>query len=198
MIFKNKKNISGLSLLEALVSTVIIGIGFVAILQMVNYSVQSMHTSGERTKANFLTNVIAEDVISSRDSSTTSHSNFTKYLMGTDESSPIFDAGACKSKDGTASTDVGKIYGTGSSDAHAMKLNKWKALLNSKSYLKCRGANETRKFQVYKICRSGCTYTNTSIQDEEIYIGRIQINLNDGKKRKYLYFQADYKLVGVN
>ena len=67
MFFKNKKNISGLSLLEALVSTVIIGIGFVAILQMVNYSVQSMHTSGERTKANFLTNVIAEDVISSRD-----------------------------------------------------------------------------------------------------------------------------------
>ena len=60
-------------MLEALVSTVIIGIGFVAILQMVNYSVQSMHTSGERTKANFLTHVIAEDVISSRDSSTTSH-----------------------------------------------------------------------------------------------------------------------------
>ena len=58
MIFKNK-NILGLSLLEALVSTAIIGIGFVAILQMTNYSVQSMHSSGERTKANFLTNIIA-------------------------------------------------------------------------------------------------------------------------------------------
>ena len=65
MIFKNK-NILGLSLLEALVSTAIIGIGFVAILQMTNYSVQSMHSSGERTKANFLTNIIAEDVISAR------------------------------------------------------------------------------------------------------------------------------------
>ena len=43
----NKKNILGLSLLEALVSTAIIGIGFVAILQMTNYSVQSMQTSGE-------------------------------------------------------------------------------------------------------------------------------------------------------
>ena len=27
-----------------------------------------------------------------------------------------------------------------------------------------------------------------------MYVGRIQINLNGGKKRKYLYFQADYKL----
>ena len=27
-----------------------------------------------------------------------------------------------------------------------------------------------------------------------MYIGRIQINLNGGKKRKYLYFQADYKI----
>ena len=71
MIFKNK-NILGLSLLEALVSTAIIGIGFVAILQMTNYSVQSMHSSGERTKANFLTNIIAEDVISARDTTTSS------------------------------------------------------------------------------------------------------------------------------
>ena len=59
----NKKKISGLSILEALVSTAIIGIGFVAILQMTNYSVQSIYTSGERTKANYLTNLIAEDVI---------------------------------------------------------------------------------------------------------------------------------------
>ena len=57
------KKISGLSLLEALISTAIVGIGFVAILQMTNYSVQSVYTSGERTKANYLTNMIAEDVI---------------------------------------------------------------------------------------------------------------------------------------
>ena len=56
-----KKNL-GLSILEALVSTEIIGIGFVAILQMTNYSVQSIYSSGERTKANYLTNLIAEDL----------------------------------------------------------------------------------------------------------------------------------------
>ena len=42
----------GITLLEALISTAIVGIGFVAILSMVNYSVQSIDTSGERTKAN--------------------------------------------------------------------------------------------------------------------------------------------------
>tara|TARA_B100001029_G_C15008557_1_gene422686 strand:- start:251 stop:844 length:594 start_codon:yes stop_codon:yes gene_type:complete len=197
MIFKNK-NILGLSLLEALVSTAIIGIGFVAILQMTNYSVQSMHSSGERTKANFLTNIIAEDVISARDTATSSDSNFTEYLLGADDGKPIFESEACKVKDGTVSTNAGKIYNSTETDAHARKKSKWEAILNSKSYLRCRGTNETRQFQVYKICRSGCTNNNTNIQDLEIYIGRVQINLNDGNKRKYLYFQSDYKLQGVN
>ena len=60
---KDIKKILGLSILEALVSTAIIGIGFVAILQMTNYSVQSIYSSGERTKANYLTNLIAEDLV---------------------------------------------------------------------------------------------------------------------------------------
>ena len=60
---KDIKKILGLSILEALVSTAIIGIGFVAILQMTNYSVQSIYSSGERTKANYLTNLIAEDLM---------------------------------------------------------------------------------------------------------------------------------------
>ena len=65
MNFFNKKQ-SGLTLLEALVSTAIVGIGFVAIFQMVNFSVQSINTSGERTKANYLVSMIAEDIIGYR------------------------------------------------------------------------------------------------------------------------------------
>ena len=41
----NKKKQGGLSILEALISTAIVGIGFVAIFQMVNYSVQSIDVS---------------------------------------------------------------------------------------------------------------------------------------------------------
>ena len=78
-IYRDKK-ILGLSLLEALVSTAIVGIGFVAILQMTNYSVQSIYTSGERTKANYLTNMIAEDVVGNQELSTTSDKNFSEYL----------------------------------------------------------------------------------------------------------------------
>ena len=43
----------GLTLIEALVSTAIVGIGFVAIFSMVNFSVQSIDSSAERTKANY-------------------------------------------------------------------------------------------------------------------------------------------------
>ena len=59
----NKFREKGVTLLEALVATAIIGIGFVAIFQMVNYSVRSIDLSSERTKANYLVTMVAEDLI---------------------------------------------------------------------------------------------------------------------------------------
>ena len=59
-IVNNRKNEKGMTLLEALVSTAIIGIGFVAVFQMVNYSIQSIDVSGERTKASYLASMVAE------------------------------------------------------------------------------------------------------------------------------------------
>ena len=53
----------GLTLLEALVATAIVGIGFIAVFQMVNYSVRSIDVSGERTKSNYITAMIVEDLI---------------------------------------------------------------------------------------------------------------------------------------
>ena len=67
-MIKKMSKVSGLSILEAIVSTVIVGIGFIAILQMTNFSVQSIDNSGDRTKANFLTEMVVEDVLGSRDS----------------------------------------------------------------------------------------------------------------------------------
>ena len=63
----NKKKQLGLSILEAIVSTAIVGIGFVAIFQMVNYAVNSIDVSGERTKANYIVSMIAEDMIGNKD-----------------------------------------------------------------------------------------------------------------------------------
>ena len=67
-IVNKRKTEKGMTLLEALVSTAIIGIGFVAVFQMVNYSVQSIDVSGERTKASYLASMVAEDIISEKHS----------------------------------------------------------------------------------------------------------------------------------
>ena len=76
------KNEKGMTLLEALVSTAIIGIGFIAVFQMVNYSVRSIGVSGERTKAKYLATMVAEDVISEKHSdSPTSNKKFMDYLI---------------------------------------------------------------------------------------------------------------------
>mgnify|MGYP005696364327 FL=1 len=102
-----------------------------------------------------------------------------------------------------------------------MKTRKWEALLNNKSYLNCKGTNERKNIEVFKI---SSTYSNMKIEDPDnpgtfldegmpnsntrtvngveepyvkddlMYIGRVQMNLNDGKKRKFLYFQTDYFL----
>jgi len=61
------KNTRGLTLIEALVSVVIVGIGFISIFQMVNYSVRSIDVSGERTKSNFLVAMVAEDLMADKD-----------------------------------------------------------------------------------------------------------------------------------
>ena len=208
-INKNKK-ISGLSLLEALISTAIVGIGFVAILQMTNYSVQSIYTSGERTKANYLTNMIAEDVIGHKNVVTGSAINFSDYLFEN-----AFNSDFCANPSTTTGTvtgnlgNVGNVYGDDEVDGPLMKQRKWQALLNNKDYLNCKGTNERRNFRVFKIgsqwsAEPGILVNaNTReidglevpyITDDLMYVGRVQMNLNDGKKRKYLYFQTDYVL----
>ena len=208
------KKILGLSLLEALISTAIVGIGFIAILQMTNYSVQSIYTSGERTKANYLTNMIAEDVIGHRKITTGDSRNFSDWLSDTDNQ---FDSQFClNAEEGQASANTGNIYGNDVVDAPSMKQRKWMAMLSNKSYLNCRGTRERRNFRIFKVgSRWSPAELNTLINnntttinigpdqtavnvpvvtEDVIYIGRVQMNLNDGKKRKFLYFQSDYIL----
>ena len=54
---------------------------------------------------------------------------------------------------------------------------------------------QEKKIQVFKVCRwDECDYKLDGITDDPMYIGRVEMKLNDGKKRKFLYFQTDYKL----
>jgi Tfp pilus assembly protein PilV len=221
-MIKKIKNILGLTILESLVSTAIVGIGFIAILQMTNFSVQSIDSSGERTKANYLVSMLAEDVIGHRntiygassqaegitmgvdgtiklvntDGSMTEVDKFVDHLVGQDF---IANEGAGACGDGTTSGTISSesnIYETQEVDAPRNKESKWKAIFNDNRYLKCRGNKDIKKMKVYKICKWAgvCSHINNDVTDDGMYIGRIQINLNNGRKRKYLYFQADYKI----
>ena len=222
-MIKKIKNILGLTILESLVSTAIVGIGFIAILQMTNFSVQSIDSSGERTKANYLVSMMAEDVIGHRntifgvsskaegitmgvdgtinheeaDGSMTEVNKFVDHLVNTDFIANEAAAGACG--DGTTSGAISSetnIYETQEVDAPRNKLAKWRAILDDNRYLKCKGDRDIKKMKVYKICRWPlvCSHINNNVTDDGMYIGRIQVNLNNGRKRKYLYFQADYKI----
>ncbi len=182
----------GITLLEALVSTAIIGIGFVAIFQMVNYSVQSIDISGERTKSNYLVGMVAEDLIADKNS--TSPNKDVKLMdflvsnriSGTDSS---WRMGSCS----TGTTTTGSF-----NNAAQNKFKKWDDRF-SKRRIKCKGSQDIKFLKVFDICNNGasgnnCTYNNTQKYQntgiyEKWYLGKMEVNMNDGGKKKYLYFQ---------
>ena len=185
---KNKSKISGLSILEALVSTAIVGIGFIAILQMTNFSVQSIDNSGDRTKANYLAEMIAEDVISSRDS---------LYGVKSDNSNIVFKNGweaTLDCENILTDSDDTNIYKAQNIDAPSNKEAKWDAIFDKNRFLKCKSNNETKKLETFKVCKWDCTLKNDFVFDDPIYISRVEMLLNNGKKKKHLYFQSDYNI----
>ena len=184
--FSNKrKKQSGITILESLISTAIIGIGFVAIFQMVNFSVQSIDSSSERTKANYLVSMIAEDIIAHKITDTS-----FKRIEACGEKKNKLD-------------DIKPIYETGVEDAEENKKNKWDKIFKTDRYLKCKSEKDIKDVKIFQICKTGCDYTSSYEEEEsdihaevydEMFIGRVQVNMNDGKKRRFLYFTADYQL----
>jgi len=63
----------GVSLIEALVAAVIIGVGFISVYAVSGYAVKSINDSVEHNQINFLSNIAAEDVITD----TSNASNYT-------------------------------------------------------------------------------------------------------------------------
>ena len=253
------KNIKqkGLTIIEALKSTALIGIGFIAIFQMVNFSVTSINTSGERTKANFLSSMIAEGFIGYKDSigglnnadkEMVFYQNgkafinqddedirclkFSEYYMalsrgnrpqcststGGEEpemgdnigwSNHAYTAGTVTpgslkfdNCDQRAASSYNKdnlkpIHGPGAqTDENVVnnKVIKWTRMLGEDRSIRCKSQKDFKTVDMFEMCIWDCQIFNPNIYDEAMYVGRIQINLNDGKKRKFLYFQSDYKI----
>ena len=195
--FKNQK---GITLIEALVSTVIIGIGFVAIFQMVQYSVRSIDVSGERTKSNLLISMVAEDLISEKNStSPTNKVSFIDYLVSEEKKGKAsWNSATCSTGSSSSKTFTNTL------DA---KKYKWDNRF-SKRRLKCKGTQNRKALKVYDICNNAaagnsCTYNNNKnykgvgIYDQWV-LGRMEVNVSTGRvdasgnakpKKKYLYFQ---------
>ena len=102
-------------------------------------------------------------------------------------------------------TNVGNIYSGTEVNGPEMKLRKWKALFQTKEYLNCKGENEIRDFQVFKIgskfsmepdiigvneeIRTVNGEDKLYVLDDFYYIGRVVMNLNDGKKGSFYIFK---------
>jgi|TARA_Y100000816_G_scaffold227647_1_gene172702 Tfp pilus assembly protein PilV len=191
--------ISGVTLLEALMATAVVAIGFIAVFQMVNYSVQSIDSSSERTKANFLVSMVAEDLISDKNSLSRKDGNKNIYFK--DE---LIDGKVRDSDFKSWKFDCSKTVASDKKEtAYANKTEvKWKNRL-SKKRLKCRGDKDLRFLKVFDICsdkpssKKNCKFKNSTNEfyensgDSLMLIGKMQVQMNNGNIKKSLYFQID-------
>ena len=181
----NRLKEKGITLIEALISTVIVGIGFVAVFQMVNYSVQSIDVSGEITKTNYLVSMVAEDIISDKFSEKNGTKLYDHLVNNRASDFSSWSMGSCSSG-GSASGSH--------NNAQENKFKKWDNRFSTKR-VKCKGAKDIKFLKVYDICKTGCRYTNASNEfvltngTEKLIIGKMEAHLNNGTKKRYLYFQ---------
>ena len=188
------KNNSGLTLLEALVATVIVGIGFVAVFQMVQYSIRSIDVSSDRNKGNYLVNLIAEDVLSHK-RSTKENEEFADYLKDNQ-----FSIQQCTNEFGLDPTIT---------NTPQNKVQYWEQYFD-RGITKCRSNEDIRELNIIDICNNEtsevktwtCKYVNDSVYDynengipvttkiyDPVYFGKMEIGFNKGTKTRNLYFQ---------
>ena len=196
----------GITLIEALVATVIVGIGFVSVFQMVQYSVQSIGVSSERTKANLLITMVAEDFISVKNSdSKVKGINFKDAFVKEQitKNQSLFDIKKCLPGSGTSK---GK-------NAEENKIFKWTKRFSDRR-LKCAtkndqtdDTNDTKKLEVFTYCSNQvasktnlsnksrpCMYTNNTRYSstpsgrkerfyDERYFARMEVGVTSGKMK---------------
>lgn len=64
MTGNHRQNNKGITLIESLVAVVIVAIGFLSVYQLTSYAVNSVSASLDRTKLNFLSEMMIEDIMS--------------------------------------------------------------------------------------------------------------------------------------
>jgi len=171
----------GTTLLEALVATAIISVGFIAIFQMVTYSVSSIDVSGERTKINYLADMVLEDLNAYKNSENATSEKLYDALidnrLGPDNA--FWEGVGCAAGPGIAASE---------NNAEANIVNIWDNRFSQRR-LNCNPAVvNSQRLNTYTICRDNteCSNQNNDILDK-MYFGQLQITF--GTKSKNLYFR---------
>ena len=169
----------GTTLLEALVATAIISIGFIAIFQMVTYSVRSIDVSSERTKINYLSDMMLEDLIAYKSSENNNTKLYDTLIDDRQGAGNAFWEGVgCAAGPGIAPGNTADVN----------ILNKWSNRF-SQRLLGCNpAAVNSQRLNTYTICRDNteCSNQNNDIFNK-MYFGHLQITF--GAKSKNLYFR---------
>ena len=76
----------GISIIESLVSIVIIGIGFIAIMQLSAFTINSMDRATEKNKLNYLSEMVMEDMIADPDN-VSKYNGFNKTCFSVNQTS---------------------------------------------------------------------------------------------------------------
>ena len=118
-----------------------------------------------------------------------SSATFARSAFWISGSKASWRMGSCS----TGTTTTGSF-----NNAAQNKFKKWDDRF-SKRRIKCKGSQDIKFLKVFDICNNGasgnnCTYNNTQKYQntgiyEKWYLGKMEVNMNDGGKRKYLYFQ---------
>ena len=171
----------GTTLLEALVATAIISVGFIAIFQMVTYSVSSIDVSGERTKVNYLADMVLEDLNAYKNSENATSEKLYDALidnrLGPDNA--FWEGVGCAAGPGIAASE---------NNAEENIVNIWDNRFSQRR-LNCNPAVvNSQRLNTYTICRDNieCSNQNNDILDK-MYFGQLQITF--GTKSKNLYFR---------
>jgi|TARA_Y200000002_G_C22530987_1_gene599707 hypothetical protein len=152
----DKKQIKGISVVESLVCMVIIGIGFVAMMQLSSYAIGAMDRSIEKNKLNFTSEMIMESMIGDPENAT----NYGNVSVGCNYSSAPGSTLQTKQKD------------------------KWKKVLNENNFIKFdKGSGYKDHKRPCKSADVKRTYVN---QSGDRVLGRINMFTGQGKRKKYL------------
>ena len=149
-------NNKGVSVIESLVCMVIIGIGFVAMMQLSAYSIGAIDRSIEKNKFNFTSEMIMEAMIGDPE-------NASDY----------------------GSVEVGCSYSSApGSTLQSKQKDKWKKILNENNLIKFNAGSGNKDQK--RPCKAADVKKTFVNQNGDRVLGRVNFFTGKGKRKKYL------------